>query len=135
MDLNIFEKIIEQETTKEVWDTLKKLYGGDEKLNKVKMQSLRKQYENLKIKDDEAIIEFISNKVTLANHMKSCGEKTSELQKVDKVLKAFPIKFDHIVVEIEESKDLSEMKLEELQASLEVHEMRLKQRDSENVYE
>lgn len=34
VDLNIFEKIIEQETTKEAWDTLKKLYGGNEKLKK-----------------------------------------------------------------------------------------------------
>jgi len=43
VDSNIFEKIIEEETSKDVWDTLKKLYGGDEKFNKVKLQALRKQ--------------------------------------------------------------------------------------------
>lgn len=32
-----FEKIIEQETTNDQWDTLNKLYGGDEKLKKVKL--------------------------------------------------------------------------------------------------
>lgn len=42
MDSNIFEKIIEQETTKDVWDTLKKLYGEDEKSKKVKLLFFRK---------------------------------------------------------------------------------------------
>lgn len=67
--------------------------------------------------------------------MKSYGEKTSGLEKVENALRAISVKFDHIVVAIEESKDLLEMKLEELQASLEAHEMRLKQRDSEKVSE
>ena len=40
-------------------------------------------------------------------------------------------KFDYVIVSIEKSKNLDEMKLEELQASLEAHEMRLKQRNSE----
>ena len=43
--------------------------------------------------------------------------------------------FDYIVVTIEEAKNLSEMKLEELQASLEAHEMRLQQRNSEREKE
>lgn len=71
--------------------------------------------------------------VALTNQNRSCGEKTSELQKMEKVLRDLPVKFDHIVMANEESKDLSKMKLEELQASLETREMRLKQRDSEKA--
>ncbi|GAU51473.1 hypothetical protein TSUD_95880 [Trifolium subterraneum] len=95
VDSNIFEKIIEEETAKGAWDTLKKIYGGDEKLKKAR------------------------------------GETISDLQKVEKVLRALTANFDYIVVAIEESKVLSDLKLEELQASLEAHEMRLKQRTSE----
>lgn len=62
--------------------------------------------------------------------MKSYGEKIFQLHKVKKVLMALPVKFDLVVVENEESKELPEMELEELQASFEVYEMRLKQRDS-----
>ena len=47
------------------------------------------------------------------------------------MLRSLTADFDYIVVTIEEAKTLSEMKLEELQASLEAHEMRLKQRNSE----
>jgi hypothetical protein len=40
VDSNIFEKIIEEETAKGVWE---KIYRGDENLKKVKLQTLRKQ--------------------------------------------------------------------------------------------
>lgn len=42
-------------------------------------------------------------------------------------------KFNHIVVAIEEYKDLSEIKFEELHPFLLAHELRLKQRSSEKV--
>lgn len=101
MNLKIFEKIIEQETTKEAWGTLKKLYGRDEKLKKVKF--LRKQSENLQMKGDETIAKFFLTTMALTNQMKTCGEKTFELQKVEKVLRILPDKFNPIMVEIKES--------------------------------
>ncbi|MCI35091.1 hypothetical protein A2U01_0056312, partial [Trifolium medium] len=45
VDPNIFEKIIEEEIAKGAWDTLKKIFGGDEKLKGIKLQALRRQYE------------------------------------------------------------------------------------------
>lgn len=42
---NVFEKIIEEESFKGVWDKLKNIYGGDEKLKRVKLKTLRKQVE------------------------------------------------------------------------------------------
>jgi hypothetical protein len=133
VDSNIFEKIIEEETAKGAWDTLKKIYGGDEKLKKVKLQALRKQFEMTQMNEGEIVADFFSRLVSLTNQMKSCGETVSNLQKVEKVLRALTANFDYIVVAIEESKNLADMKLEELQASLEAHEMRLKQRTSEKV--
>jgi hypothetical protein len=44
VDHNIFEKILDQETAKEAWDNLKKAYGGDDILKKVKLQALMRQY-------------------------------------------------------------------------------------------
>lgn len=107
VDSNIFKKIIEQETVNEVWDTLKKLYDGDEKLKKVNMQYLRKQYENLEMNDDELNVELLSKMVALTYQMKSCGEKISELHEMESVLRFLPAKFDHIHMASEESKYLS----------------------------
>jgi len=57
--------------------------------------------------------------------MKSCGETITELMIVEKIMHSLPRKFDYIAVAIEESHDLAAMKVEELQSSLEAHEMRL----------
>ena len=85
----------------------------------------------IQMKYDESISAYFSRIVTLTNQMKVCGETITDLQKIEKVLRSLIADFDYIVVTIEEAKTLSEMKLEELQASLEAHEMRLKQRNSE----
>ncbi|RDX85553.1 hypothetical protein CR513_33245, partial [Mucuna pruriens] len=48
-----------------------------------------------------------------------CGEKLLDQQIVDNFLRTLTLLFDHIVVAIEESKDLERMRVEELQNSLE----------------
>ncbi|XP_019414349.1 PREDICTED: uncharacterized protein LOC109326133 [Lupinus angustifolius] len=67
--------------------------------------------------------------LSLTNHMRSCGEILKDQVVVEKVLRTLTFIFDHIVVAIEESKNLEEYKIEELQRSLETHELRLKERN------
>ena len=55
VDENVFEKIADSETAKAAWDTLIRCYGGDASVKKVKLQSLRKQYENLNMKNNEKV--------------------------------------------------------------------------------
>lgn len=62
--------------------------------------------------------------------MKVYGESIINLQKIEKVLTSITTNFYYIIVYIKESKNLVEIKVEELQALLEAHEMRLKQRNS-----
>lgn len=78
------------------------------------------------MKEDESVSEFFSHVVLLMNQMKACGELITDLQKIKKVLRSLSTNFDYIVVSIEESKNLVEMKVEELRASFEAHEMKLK---------
>lgn len=44
-------------------------------------------------------------------------------------MRPLPQNFDHIVVAIEESRDLEKLKIEDLQSSIEVHEMRMRERN------
>lgn len=125
VDPDNFEKIVSVSTAKEAWDILDKYYAGADKLKKVKLQTLRRQYELLQMNDQESVAEFFIRLLSVTNQMKSCGEQLTNLMIVEKVMRTLTPRFDHIVVAIEESKDMAEIKVEELQASLEAHEIRL----------
>ena len=49
---------------------------------------------------------------------------------IEKIMRTLIPSFDHIVVAIEESKDVESMKIEELQGSLEAQELKLIERES-----
>lgn len=59
--------------------------------------------------------------------MKTCREGITYLRVVEKVvekvIRIFPLRYDFIVVEIKESKDLEIMKIKELQSSIEAREL------------
>ena len=46
--------------TKATWDTLMQCYDGDASVKKVMLQSLCKQYENLSLKNNENVPDYIS---------------------------------------------------------------------------
>jgi len=63
--------------------------------------------------------------------MKSCGETIIESMIVEKILRTLTLRFDHIVVAMEESGKIESLKIEELQGSLEANEQRLNERTTE----
>lgn len=130
-----FEKISSTRIAKEATDILEKSYGGADKVKKVKLQSLRRKYELLSMKEQESVAEYFNRMQVLVNSMKTCKELLSDQQIVEKILRTLTPRFDHIVVAIEESKDLEKMKVDELMNSLEAHEQRLIERHGEKVQE
>nr|KYP61818.1 Retrovirus-related Pol polyprotein from transposon TNT 1-94 [Cajanus cajan]KYP63036.1 Retrovirus-related Pol polyprotein from transposon TNT 1-94 [Cajanus cajan] len=125
-----FEKIAGAATSQEAWKILEKCSEGAEQLKKVRLQTMRRQYELMQMENNEKIAEFFNRIITHTNAMKNCGEKITDQTIVEKILRTLDPKFDHIVVAIEESKKLEELKVEELQGSLEAHEQRLIERGS-----
>ncbi|WVZ25062.1 hypothetical protein V8G54_003606 [Vigna mungo] len=67
--------------------------------------------------------------LSITNQMKRCGESISDVMVVEKIMRSLPQRFDYIVVAIQESKDTGKMKIEELQSSLEAHEISLLNRN------
>ncbi|XP_050895389.1 uncharacterized protein LOC127102011 [Lathyrus oleraceus] len=125
--MNKFEKIIDSTTTKVVGTHR----YSDASMKKVKLQSLRKKYGNLRMKNNEKVPDFISIVFLITSEMKLCGETLSEERTIEKVLRSLTPQFGYIVVEIKHSKDLNTMIIEELQNSLEAQEFCLTKRNSE----
>ncbi|XP_004514859.1 uncharacterized protein [Cicer arietinum] len=76
------------------------------------------------MENNENVADYFNRVQTVTNQMKSNGEVMTEVVIIEKILRTLTQRYDHIVVAIEESKNLDKMKLEDLQSSLEAHELR-----------
>jgi uncharacterized protein YjaG (DUF416 family) len=75
--------------------------------------------------EDETFGEFYSKMSDLRNSMVSLGKTVSDVKLIRKILKSLLEHFRIKVTTIEESKDLEEMKIEELVRSLQTYELSL----------
>lgn len=71
--LNEFEflKVMQVNTSKEMWDNLIQNYEGDTKVKSVKLQTFRIQYETLKMHNDESIANFFLRVDDIVNSMRN----------------------------------------------------------------
>ncbi|XP_074327754.1 uncharacterized protein LOC141665667 [Apium graveolens] len=129
VDESTFEKISNAKTAKEAWEILQKSFQGVEKVKKVRLQVLRGEFENLKIKNSENIGKFVTRLKAVTNEMKRNGESLDDVRVMEKLLRSLTRKFDYVVTSIEESKDLSTISIDELVGSLQGHEQRMNQYD------
>ena len=54
-----FTKIMHCTSAKEIWEKLGSLYDGDSKLKKEKLQTHRRQFESLRMEDEEDIVAYL----------------------------------------------------------------------------
>ncbi|CAL0320942.1 unnamed protein product [Lupinus luteus] len=109
-----FEKIAPAKTTREAWQILETCNKGADQLKKVRLQTLRRQYELMQMEVNEKVADFFNRVIDITNQMKASGETITDQTIVEKILRTLAPRFDHIVVAIEESKNLAILKVEEL---------------------
>ncbi|XP_074278358.1 uncharacterized protein LOC141601950 [Silene latifolia] len=97
----IFPKIMRASTAKEAWDSLQKEFHGDERIRTIRLNTLRKDFENLKMRENEDIQTYTSRVTEIVNQMK-----------------------------IYESRDLSKLKVTELHGSLLAYDQKFKTEES-----
>eukprot|EP00253_Pinus_taeda_P029728 PITA_29728 len=122
---SVFPRITATKTSKEAWQTLKISYQGMEKVKTTKLQLLRRDFENLCMKESDNIDSFFRQVIGLVTQITSHGEILKERRIMEKLLRVLPSEFDVIVTTIEETKDLTNFSVDELHASLITHEHRL----------
>ncbi|XP_047149017.1 uncharacterized protein LOC124821197, partial [Vigna umbellata] len=82
----------------------------------------------------ESVVEYIGRIQVVVNAMRPCDKVVKDKKIVEKILRTLTPQYDHIIVAIEECKDLENMRVEELQNSLKAHEQRLvERRNAEKV--
>ncbi|XP_070041412.1 uncharacterized protein [Nicotiana tomentosiformis] len=97
-------------------------------MRKVKLQTLRADFEVFKMKESECILDYCSKLKVVVNQLRRYGENIEDVRVVEKIISTLTPKIDFVVCAIEEYKDLDFMMVEQLGGSLHAHEEKIKRR-------
>ncbi|XP_035838960.1 uncharacterized protein LOC110901064 [Helianthus annuus] len=125
----IFERIALAKTSKEAWNILHKSYKGENRVKNIKLQSLRSDFDALRMKEGESIEDYFNRTVLIVNQLRMNEDNISEQKIVEKILRSLTRNYESVVITIEETKDLHDVSTEELMGILQSHELRLKRYD------
>ncbi|XP_074322761.1 uncharacterized protein LOC141659731 [Apium graveolens] len=111
-------------TAKEAWEVLQEKFQGNSNVRSIKLQSLRRDFENLNMNEFESLKDYFSKINEIVNQMALYGEVVTDKKVVEKILISLTDKYDAMVSIIEETKDINKLKSGELMASIQSHEQR-----------
>lgn len=122
IDKTILKTITQKETSKQLWDSMKIKHHGNARVKRAQLQRLRKTFETLEMKTGERVAAYFARVMETANDMRNCGEIMDDVKIVEKILRSLTENFNFVVCSIEESNDIDSLAVDQLQASLEIHE-------------
>ncbi|XP_014503243.1 uncharacterized protein LOC106763585 [Vigna radiata var. radiata] len=108
---------------------MKQKYQGNARVKRAQLQRLRREFEILEMQNGECVNDYISRVMIITNDMRGAGETMEDGHIVEKILRTLFDKYNYIVCSIEESKDINEMTINELQSSLLIHEHNIKRQE------
>ncbi|XP_031091039.1 uncharacterized protein LOC115996034 [Ipomoea triloba] len=130
LDESQFGLIAGCSSAKDAWEILEKLYEGDSSVKQTKMQQVLTRFEELRMKDEETIVEFNARVQELKNEAAVLGEPFSSDKLVRKILRSLPVRFRMKVTAIQESVGWETKSVAELMSNLRTYEMDILSQDS-----
>ena len=79
-----------------------------------KLKSLKVQYESLKMKDEENILEYFERVENLVNAIKGLGVEVLDYELVEKILRTIPMVYKPKVSTLEYRENLEDLTMDEL---------------------
>ena len=85
IDRSTLGTILCKETSKDIWDSLKKKYQGSMRVKHAQLQALRGDFEMLAMKEGESVTSYCSRTIEISNKMRIHGEKMNDVTIVEKI--------------------------------------------------
>lgn len=123
-------RVAEKETAADVWAALRSMHVGVERVREARVQSLRSEFDGLKMGDVESVDDFAARFTTLVGRIRELGDAMEEKYVVKKLLRAVSNKFIHVASSIALFGDTNKMAMEEAIGSLKAHEELVKGRET-----
>ncbi|KAK9053340.1 hypothetical protein SSX86_029973 [Deinandra increscens subsp. villosa] len=124
MPEDLIIQVASLESAKEIWNSIKTRHIGVERVKTARLQTLKMEYEALKMKDNESIDEFAGKLSAIATRSSNLGTTIQEPALVRKLLDSVPERFIHIVSSIEQFADLDNSVFQEIVGRLKAFEER-----------
>ncbi|XP_016676218.1 uncharacterized protein [Gossypium hirsutum] len=128
----IFTRIMACDTPKQAWDKLKEEFQGSDKTRQQQLINLRRDFENLRMKDSETIKQYADRIMATVNNIRLLGDEFSDKRIVEKVITTLSEKYESKISSLEDSRDLSTIPLIELINALYAQEQRRANRMEEH---
>ena len=87
-----------------------------------KIQSLRREFENLAMNQDEKVSDFSSHFTKIISELRDLGERLEEKEAVAKLLQSMPVTYDSLTFSLEQFGNMRGLSIDEVIRSLRVHE-------------
>ncbi|XP_059663438.1 uncharacterized protein LOC132309104 [Cornus florida] len=118
-----FSRVKNCRSAKEMWDSLQAAHEGSTVIKENKIQLYKVQYEACKMEERETVAEYLFRINDIVN-MKSLSEDIKDSDVCKKILRSLTPRFNAKVT-ILEDQDLSQIKIDDIQASLTAYEIRI----------
>ena len=122
-------RVAEKETAADVWAALRSMHVGVEHVREARIQSLKSDFDNLKMSEAESVDEFAEKFMMIVGRIRELGDAMDEKYVVKKLLRAVSTKFINIASSMVLFNDINKMTMEEAIGSLKAHEELLKGRE------
>jgi hypothetical protein len=119
------------ETPKQVWDKLQIEFEGSNRVKAVKLLAFKREFELMKMKDNESVKDYSDRLMNVVNKMRLLGNTFEDHKVVEKLMISVPQKFEAKISATEESCDLQNLTIAELISKLHIQEQRVHMRDDE----
>ncbi|XP_024965805.1 uncharacterized protein LOC112506007 [Cynara cardunculus var. scolymus] len=83
------------------------------------------------MKVGESISDYFGRVMNVNNDMRNCGEDLKDVKIIEKILRTLSKNYNFVVCSIEESKDIDQLSVDELQSSLLMHELKVRNKETE----
>lgn len=115
-DFKVKSYLFLKDPSKQIWDSMKKKYEGNARLKRSHLLTLCREFETLEKKLGEGVSDYFLRVIYVANRMRVNGEQMRDVMVVEKILQSLSDKFNYIVYSIEESNDIDQLSIDELQS-------------------
>jgi hypothetical protein len=86
IDQTVIDTILKKDTTKDIWDAMKKKFEGNVRVKRSHLQALRREFKTLEMRSSEGVTEYFSRVMTVANKMQIYEEAMQDVKAVEKII-------------------------------------------------